>query len=106
MRGHADRCDPAGGSDGTHPGAVPHTLALGFDGPARTGAQVSYAQRLRARSDVDICCDFVDHVRSRPADEAEHALLQEGIAAVQIDRARADDEGIAAIGGEAREGVA
>lgn len=84
----------------------PHTLALGFDGPARTGAQVSYAQRLRARSDVDICCDFVDHVRSRPADEAEHALLQEGIAAVQIDRAGADDEGIAAIGGEAREGVA
>lgn len=73
----------------------PHTLALHFDGPARGADDRGYAQRLRARGDLDVCCDFVDHVRSAPADEAEFALLEEGIAAVQAQRAVRDDEGAA-----------
>lgn len=84
----------------------PHTLALRFDGPARPAAQADYTGRLRARGDVDVCCDFVDHVRARPADDDELQLLREGVAAVQLERSIADDEGIATSRDHRQEGVA
>jgi exonuclease SbcD len=53
----------------------PHVLVLGFapDGAARE-ASMSYAARVRGRSDLEVAADFVAHVRG-PADPAESELL-------------------------------
>lgn len=57
----------------------PDTLVLTFEpasGP-RTGTQ-TYSQRLaKATDDLDICCGFLDHVRSRQADKQEMELFVE-----------------------------
>ncbi|WP_460467491.1 exonuclease SbcCD subunit D [Calidifontibacter terrae] len=79
----------------------PHTLALLFDSPARPGDDLSYVQRLRERADLDVCCDFVDHVRRAPADADETALLKTALADVDRQRASRDDEGIASHAGVA-----
>ncbi|MDK1329159.1 exonuclease SbcCD subunit D [Arthrobacter sp. zg-Y1143] len=57
----------------------PDTLVLTFDpeggvrGPAQT-----YSQRLaKATDDLDICCGFLEHVRSRSAAEEEKDLFRE-----------------------------
>ncbi|MCB5909221.1 exonuclease SbcCD subunit D [Streptomyces pinistramenti] len=67
----------------------PHTVSLVFDpdeGPARSLA--SYAQRLRGRSDQEIAEDFVEHVRSgRAADAQERAVLRSAIDDVRLDDA-------------------
>ncbi|GAB3753395.1 exonuclease SbcCD subunit D [Yimella radicis] len=83
-------------------GRFPHTLSLHFDGPVRADSGQSYVQRLHAKADVEVCCDFVEHVRSTPVDEAEQALLQEGLGAIRVARAGKDDEGVA----DRRAGVA
>jgi exonuclease SbcD len=45
---------------------------------------MSYSQRIaKAQDDLQVCCGFLDHVRSRPADEAERALLADALQAVQ-----------------------
>ncbi|WP_104160594.1 exonuclease SbcCD subunit D [Arthrobacter sp. ZGTC212] len=63
----------------------PDTLVLSFDpasGP-RTANQ-TYSQRLaRATDDLEICCGFLDHVRSRQADEQEKKLFAEVLSKVQ-----------------------
>lgn len=60
----------------------PHTLNLMFDSPAQPDAQVSYAERVRGRADVDLCCDFLGHVRGgRTADDQEQSLIDEAVAA-------------------------
>ncbi|MFJ7750705.1 exonuclease SbcCD subunit D [Arthrobacter sp. NPDC097144] len=63
----------------------PDTLVLTFEpasGP-RTATQ-TYSQRLaRATDDLDICCGFLDHVRSRRADEQEKQLFAEVLSKVQ-----------------------
>ena len=74
----------------------PHTLALHFDGPGEVDATHSYARRLRARADVDICCDFVERVRTRPVDDEERHLIETGLEAVRLARRQHDDEGIVA----------
>ena len=74
----------------------PHTLELRFDPP---GAQVPlrpYAARVEARAAVDVCCDFLAHVRGgRPAADEERELLAEAVGAARVARGLADDEGVA-----------
>ncbi|MEU8684294.1 exonuclease SbcCD subunit D [Streptomyces sp. NPDC048611] len=64
----------------------PHLVSLVFDpddGPTRSLA--SYAQRLRGRSDQEIAEDFVEHVRSgRAADAQERDELRSAIDEVRV----------------------
>lgn len=57
----------------------PDTLVLSFDpasGPR--GVNESYSRRLaRATDDLDVCCGFLDHVRSREASAEEKAVFTE-----------------------------
>ncbi|QPP10109.1 exonuclease SbcCD subunit D [Streptomyces bathyalis] len=67
----------------------PHIVSLVFD-PEPTGEsepEVSYARRLKGRSDQEIAEDFVGHVRTgRAADSGERRMLGEALEA-----ARAED---------------
>ncbi|MFD3806556.1 exonuclease SbcCD subunit D [Streptomyces sp. NPDC058619] len=69
----------------------PHTLSLGFDPEGREEEPgVSYAQRLKGRSDQEIAEDFVAHVRGGGrgggrADDAERAVLQGAFDAVRVE---------------------
>jgi exonuclease SbcD len=67
----------------------PHVLVLGF-APEGAGAtdQLSYAARLRGRSDLQVADDFVAHVRSAP-EPTESALLAEAFEAVRLAEASA-----------------
>lgn len=62
----------------------PHTLSLAFD-PDRApdDPDVSYAQRLKGRSDEQIADDFVVHVRGAGPDEAERDVLRSAFDAVR-----------------------
>ncbi|GAA3368718.1 exonuclease SbcCD subunit D [Streptomyces sannanensis] len=64
----------------------PHTLSLVFD-PERRDEDplVSYAQRLRGRSDQQIAEDFVAHVRGGGPDERERTVLRGAFEDVRID---------------------
>ncbi|WP_369213481.1 exonuclease SbcCD subunit D [Streptomyces flavofungini] len=64
----------------------PHTLSLVFD-PDRSpdDPDVSYAQRLKGRSDEQIADDFVVHVRGAEPDEAERGVLSAAFDAVRAD---------------------
>jgi len=73
----------------------PHTLCLDFQ-PSSTVVPVRrYAGRdLPSRPALDVCCDFLSHVRGGAgADEAERELLQEAVEATRLRRAAGDDEG-------------
>jgi DNA repair protein SbcD/Mre11 len=42
---------------------------------------MSYSRRIaEARNDLELCCGFLDHVRSRDANDAERALLRDTLA--------------------------
>ncbi|WP_415949599.1 exonuclease SbcCD subunit D [Streptomyces sp. KLOTTS4A1] len=64
----------------------PHVLNLVF-APERVAGepQVSYAQRLRDRTDEQVAEDFVAHVRGEGADEAERGVLRAAFDAVRVD---------------------
>jgi exonuclease SbcD len=65
----------------------PDTLVLGFD-PDGSGAapKTSYSSRLaEAEDDLSVCCGFLDHVRGRPASDAEAAVLAEALEAVRLE---------------------
>ncbi|MGO4803757.1 exonuclease SbcCD subunit D [Arthrobacter sp. 2MCAF15] len=65
----------------------PDTLVLGFD-PEGAGAapKASYSSRLaEADDDLAVCCGFLDHVRGRPASDAEAAVLAEALEAVRLE---------------------
>jgi len=65
----------------------PDTLVLGFD-PDGSGAapKASYSSRLaEAEDDLSVCCGFLDHVRGRPASDAEAAVLAEALEAVRLE---------------------
>lgn len=79
----------------------PGCLQLLFDGDRPTGDRRSYAERVAGRGDVDLCCDFLDHVRERPADEGERALLHEAVAGAAAARRIRDAEGDEGRTGEA-----
>ncbi len=74
----------------------PHTLELRFD-PEGVGLPLRpYARRVEARSEVEVCCDFLGHVRGgRPATDDEQALLAEAVEATRLARGITDDEGVA-----------
>jgi exonuclease SbcD len=73
----------------------PHTLELRFDPEGASVPLRPYTTRTASRSDVDVCCDFLTHVRGgRAATEAERALLREAVEASRLDRRVADDEGV------------
>ncbi|HEX8498522.1 MAG TPA: exonuclease SbcCD subunit D C-terminal domain-containing protein [Actinomycetales bacterium] len=57
----------------------PHTLSLAFDPVGAAGAAQDYASRVRGRSDMDVCCGFVEHVRGVGPDDAEVALLGQAL---------------------------
>jgi exonuclease SbcD len=73
----------------------PHALELSFD-PERAAVPVrAYAARLARRADVDVCCDFLDHVRGgRAATDEERALLTTALEASRVGRGCDDDEGL------------
>lgn len=62
-----------------------HTVVLLFAPEESTReTEISYAQRLAQAKSIDqVCEDFIDHVRYRPADEAERVLVNQVIGAVR-----------------------
>ncbi len=71
----------------------PHTLSLGFEPDGALARTADYASRVRGRSEIDVCCGFLEHVRGAGAGEAERALLAR---ALEQSRLGAVDEGDAA----------
>jgi exonuclease SbcD len=61
----------------------PHTLELRLEPAAVAGDDGAggYAARITGRGDVEVCCGFLEHVRGRPADEAETSLFREALEA-------------------------
>lgn len=72
----------------------PHTLQLFFEPRGGAVPISSYAAALGRRSDdVDVCCDFLAHVRGgHPASTQERALLAEAVEASRVERAARLDE--------------
>lgn len=67
----------------------PHTLRLLFDTPRTDDAPVTYAERLAGRDDVELCCDFLAHVRGgRGPSATERTAIGQAVAAA----GRRDDE--------------
>lgn len=78
----------------------PHTLVLQFDPQGAAVPVRSYTERTAAEDPVDVCCDFLGHVRAgAAASEDERALLLEAVEAVRLDRGLREDEGRADVGG-------
>jgi exonuclease SbcD len=76
----------------------PHTLSLQFDPQGAPVPVSTYAARVAARSEVDVCCDFLAHVRSgHEATEAEREVVAGAVEAARLARAGRDDEGAAAV---------
>ena len=71
----------------------PHTLELRFEPVGAVLDTRTYATRLRsARSEVDVCCDFLGHVREgRAASDDEREVLVEAVEQVRLDRVATDD---------------
>lgn len=71
----------------------PHTLDLRFAPTGEVTTMSAYAGSLTERSDVEVCCDFLGHVRGgHPADDDERALLEEAVEGARLRRAGSDDE--------------
>jgi len=82
-----------------------HTVELRFapvGGPQRSAG--GYAARMSGRSDLDVCCDFLSHVRSRTADDDEIAVLR--AAWQDVRRLDAEEIGAAAARAGARAAAA
>src|SRR6476469_124377 len=84
----------------------PDTLVLQFDPQGVHELPTPYAAAVRQRDDLDLCCDFLAHVRGgNPPTGEERALLGSAVEGSRRDRARHDDEGQADAGAE-RSGAA
>jgi exonuclease SbcD len=72
----------------------PDTLVLAFE---PVGAQViphTRAASVHQRDDLDVCCDFLAHVRSgNAASERERALLTSAVEGSRVARRKHEDEG-------------
>jgi exonuclease SbcD len=74
----------------------PHTLDVRFAPRGAATASRTYAARLAGRTEVDVCCDFLGHVRAGvAASDAERRLLEEAFEAARLVRAAGDGEGAA-----------
>jgi len=64
----------------------PHLLELRLE-PADTDPQTapSYTEKVSGKSDLDICCGFLDHVRGHRCDPQERVLLQQALEAGLIE---------------------
>lgn len=61
----------------------PHCLRLVLEPPRRIDDGRSYAERTRGRSDLQLCCDFVEHVRpGLDVSAAEQELLARALGSV------------------------
>ena len=72
----------------------PHTLVLTFEPRGGVVSISSYAAALGRRSDdLDVCCDFLAHVRGgHPASGPERTLLAEAVEASRVERAQRLDQ--------------
>jgi len=61
----------------------PHTVELRFE-PRGAVASPTYTARTAGRGDLDVCCDFLAHVRGRDADDAERGLLGDAVEGVRV----------------------
>ncbi len=88
----------------------PHMLKLDFAPEGVSSHPQTYAARVAARSPLEVCCDFVSHVRAgAAAGPRERALLREALEGGRLASAAADGVGSAAVGAAtapAREEVA
>ena len=81
----------------------PDTLVVQFDPQGVRELPTSRAAAVRQRGDLDVCCDFLSHVRGgNAATDEERALLATAVEGARHDRAAHDDEGQAGAG-EGRE---
>jgi exonuclease SbcD len=72
----------------------PHTIELAFEPEDVVSLDRSYASRVRGRAELDICCDFVEHVRGgAAADDGERRLLRTALERSRSARAVREDEG-------------
>ena len=72
----------------------PHALELRFEPEGVVPIQRTYTSRLAQRSDLDVCCDFLSHVREgADVSSAERSLLDEAVGRSREARGRQDDEG-------------
>lgn len=72
----------------------PHTLELRFDPQGAPVPTRRYADRVAARSELEVCGDFLTHVRAGAAPTvAESTLLAEALEASRRARRAHDDEG-------------
>jgi len=72
----------------------PHTLDLRFAPSGSVTTMSAYAASLTERSDLDVCCDFLTHVRGgHGADEAERDLLGKAVEGARLRRSAGDGEG-------------
>ena len=53
----------------------PHALVLAFDPEGAGAERQGYAERLRGREPLDVCCGFVEHVRGGAEVEQEERVL-------------------------------
>lgn len=63
----------------------PHTLVLGFEPEGATPRErETYGARIaKAKDDLEICCGFVEHVRSRAVEEGERQTLAAALGRVR-----------------------
>jgi exonuclease SbcD len=70
----------------------PHTLVLQFDPQGAPVPVRSYAQRVAAPTGLDVCCDFLAHVRGgQGPTESEGVALATAFEATRVVTARCDD---------------
>jgi exonuclease SbcD len=73
----------------------PDTLVLAFDPLGAKVIQHTSAASVRQRGDLDLCCDFLAHVRSgNAASDPERALLATAVESSRVARGERDDEGL------------
>lgn len=61
-------------------GRFPHTLVLAFEPEGAATPLHRYAIKVRGRADLDVCCDFLEHVRGgAAATDTERALLRSAL---------------------------
>ncbi|MFC7492297.1 MULTISPECIES: exonuclease SbcCD subunit D [unclassified Knoellia] len=72
----------------------PHTLDLRFAPTGSVTTMSAYAASLTERSDLDVCCDFLTHVRGgHGADEDERLLLGRAVEGARLRRSAREGEG-------------